>query len=359
LLQGRKVLSNFGEISLKIWLDALTPKQLLLFSYTAKKVEEELNVEILLTSRNTEEIERLNRIIPFRAKLIGSYGKNFEEKLILDSKRIIDLYEVVRRFEPDILVAYPNPTASRVAFGLKKKILIFSDTPHADHAHRLSVPLADWLVFSKFLDKNLFYRYILPKFTKIVTYRGVEELAWTKDYFPNDEPIKKIGLNPFEYVVFRPPERYASYYIWDRNNLTKKIIQEIAELDKKVVLFPRYEEDSLLFKSENVIIIDVPVFGLDLEYFSALTISGGGTMAREASLLGVPSFTFFPGKIHINTALAKEGFPIYRFFELEETLKFIEMILKEPEKYRVDTKKLIKDMEDPSVVVKKLFKNNI
>ena len=47
----------------------------------------------------------------------------------------------------------------------------------------------------------------------------------------------------------------------------------------------------------KIIIPDHAVNGLDLIWNSDLVISGGGTMNREASALGVPVYSIFRGKL--------------------------------------------------------------
>ncbi|HTP13722.1 MAG TPA: DUF354 domain-containing protein, partial [Bacteroidota bacterium] len=46
----------------------------------------------------------------------------------------------------------------------------------------------------------------------------------------------------------------------------------------------------------NVALLSRPVDGLQLLWNSDVVISGGGTMNREAALLGIPTFSIFTGK---------------------------------------------------------------
>ncbi|MHA2339791.1 MAG: DUF354 domain-containing protein, partial [Candidatus Hodarchaeales archaeon] len=50
---------------------------------------------------------------------------------------------------------------------------------------------------------------------------------------------------------------------------------------------------------------------VDLCFYGALIISGGGTIVRESSLLNVPSIEFFPGdSAPQENFLIKNGFPL-------------------------------------------------
>lgn len=343
---------------MRVWFDALTPKQLLLFSYIAKRLKERNAVEsILLTTRYTDEINRLNRALPFKAEIVGTYGKNKVEKLKADALRVKELADIIEAFDPDLLVSYPSPSATRVAFGLGIKIAIITDTPHAEHVNRLTLPLANWLIFSIFINKSEFASYVHGKYTKILRYRGIEEIEWISNYVPNRWVVERYGLEPYKYVVMRPAERYAAYYKWKDKDPVLELIRHLPK-ELGVALFPRYEEDDRIYAvSDNVKIIKGEFLALDFEYFSIATVTGGGTMARESALLGVPAITLFPGKISLHKALAELGFPIYRAESTLEAINLMSNIIDKPESYRKDTSSLIKSMELPSGLVERLIKN--
>jgi predicted glycosyltransferase len=72
--------------------------------------------------------------------------------------------------------------------------------------------------------------------------------------------------------------------------------------DIQVIFTPRSERQSAEIKSspwfrpEQMLVLDQPVNGLDLLYHSDLVIGGGGTMNREAAVLGVPVVSIFKGE---------------------------------------------------------------
>ncbi|MGB9725136.1 MAG: DUF354 domain-containing protein [Fervidicoccaceae archaeon] len=342
---------------MRIWMDALTPKQLLLFSKLSLILERELRAEILLTSRETAEIKKMNYLLGGKAKLIGLHGRTKDEKLRYDIARMAELLDLVKNFSPDMLVSYPSPSAVRIAFGLGIKTIIYSDTPHAFHAHMLTVPLSDYLIFSSFICKEKFLRYIPSSGkTRTVKYRGVDELAWVTDFSPNPKTLSDFGLKPYDYFLVRPPEIFASYYRWSKDSFSE-LLKNLAEISN-VALIPRYEDDIYRYSGKNIIVIDGPVFGLDLEYFSIATVSGGGTMSREASLLGVPSITLFPLKIDVDSGLREMGFPIFRASSPDETLKIIERVIV-GEMRRGDFNDLIKKLEHPVEPLKKILRGEI
>jgi len=311
---------------MRIWMDALTPKQLLLFNSLAAIAEKEEKAEVLLTTRETAEIKRMNSLLGEKARLIGFHGKNKYEKIISDALRMAELAKTVRDFSPDVLVSYPSPSAVRVAFGLGTKTVIYSDTPHAFHVHMLTVPLSDYLIFSSFIERDKFMKFV-PRggYTRIVKYRGVDEVAWVRGFQPNPNSVKRLGLEPYRYFLVRPPEIYASYYKWRHDDFFR-FVKDLSKISN-VALVPRYDDDAARYSGSNVVVVEAPILGLDLEYYSIATISGGGTMSREAALLGVPSITLFPLKLDVDYSLRRLGFPIFRAHSPDEAMKLVEDIV--------------------------------
>lgn len=67
-----------------------------------------------------------------------------------------------------------------------------------------------------------------------------------------------------------------------------------------VIAVPRSGEQRETLKSlesPNLIIRDKALDGRNLLYYSDIVVSAGGTMNREAAVLGTPAYTLFKGRI--------------------------------------------------------------
>jgi predicted glycosyltransferase len=63
----------------------------------------------------------------------------------------------------------------------------------------------------------------------------------------------------------------------------------------KIVFLPRNEDErSSLKAGPDIFIPDKALNGLDLCWYADAVLTGSGTLAREAALLGVPAVSFFP-----------------------------------------------------------------
>lgn len=204
---------SLGKV-MKVWLDVLTPKQAFLASCIIKSMES-LGYSAVVTARDYDFTLSVLERNGITATVVGRYGGNaLYGKLMADIKRMAKLAGIIAKERPDALVCYPNPAAARVAFGLGIKTIILSDSPHSQPASRLSIPLADVLVHSEFIPREKFRIYVLTSFTKVVTYRGVDEVAWLKGFKPATAVLKELGLEPLSYIVIRPEESMAAYYRW-------------------------------------------------------------------------------------------------------------------------------------------------
>ena len=336
-----------------VWLDALTPKQLLL-AYSISVELRERRVQSIITARKESYVDVISRRLSFTPYAVGKYGKGLKEKLENDCKRVLELIRIKEVLNASVLVSYPSPSAVRTAFGLGKKVYVVTDTPHAIHAHRLSVPLADYLIYSEFLGEGELEKYVLDRFTRKVTYKGVDEIAWIRRIRPKKGYYKELGLPEEGYIIARPPERYAAYYGEYGGRLDfPLLVKKLAE-KRTVVLVPRYDEDIEIYSRLDNVVVLKPILSLDLYENSLMTITGGATMAREASLLGIPSVYTFSTEISINKALRDLGFPLHHASDIDSVMKIF--LKYEREGWpRINTSSIMRRLEDPSEKVANLI----
>jgi len=302
-----------------VWLDAMTSKQGTLLSVIAKELKS-LGHEVLLTCRSYEYTVGSIRRFGFDPVIIGSYGEGgSKEKIFQDIKRMEGLLRLLSTIgeTPKVLVAYPNPPAARVAFGLGIKYVALTDSPHAVIPSRLSLPLADVIITPSAVPKSEIEKYIYRGGTKIYQYEGVDEIAWLLRCKPDEKYIRAVlRLKPFNYVVFRPREYLATYYSIKPAVSVTKVIKELSDLGFTVVVLPRYSTDMSLVEELskqgiNVRLIKDMYDGVSLAFYARAVITGGATLAREAALLGTLGVTYFPFSLYVNDYVAEKGFPLY------------------------------------------------
>jgi len=290
-----------------VWLDALTPKQGRLVACLATALEG-AGFEVLVTCRDHECTRWAIEAYGLEPVVVGSYGGEGRlGKLLADAERTAELARLVEGRGVGALVAYPNPSAARVAFGLGIPYVALDDTPHAEAANRLALPLASALIAPEALRGD-FDRYLLPG-TRVLYYGGVDEVLWVRRFRPSGSALRELGLERRGYVVVRPEEYKAAYYRWG-GWAWLQLCEELERRGLRAVVLPRYEEQRAAALERGFTVPSGCVDGLDLAYHALAVVTGGGTMAREAALLGVPSFYTFPLELKVSRYLEERGFPL-------------------------------------------------
>ena len=312
----------------EVWLDALTPKQAHIFAAMARRFLEE-GFHVLLTVRDYDYSIGVARSWGIEPLVVGRYGgASLDSKLESDAERATKLAKLLSKKRICTAIMYPSPSGARVAYGLAIPLVILSDSPHSVYVHRLTLPLADFLVHSAFIPLNLFKRYLLNTYTKHLTFRGFDEVEYLGPYQPSQELIESLGLEPYGYIVVRPPEYKAAYYRGYRKPKIEEIVLRLAEEGYTVVYLPRYPEQKRLVESvKNVLVPNEPLPGADLVAYAKAVITGGASMAREAALLGTPAATLYRQKLAVDEAVKKLGAPLHYTPTDKELEEFVDNLL--------------------------------
>jgi predicted glycosyltransferase len=276
---------------------------------------------------------------------IGEYGETLREKLAVEQKRtlqFIDLFDKIGL--PKVLWTHGDVSAIRTAFGLQIPIVYANDTPHAVHVAKLVCPLVDWLVAPVSFGKS-WSKFGIPK-AKIVLYDGIEEVAWLHRKVEFERPpFLEEAVKKNRVVLFRNAEYKASYC----KNVKVDTFQLVKEISKNatVVYLPRYaEEKEKLEDLSNVVIPPKTALAFQLIPYVDAVVGSGGTICREAALMGVPTINF-----HFWDAAAKylhkKGFPIKYVATTSKIIKAAQKILKNTEKHRMNTRQMLEKLESP------------
>jgi len=148
---------------------------------------------------------------------------------------------------------------------------------------------------------------------KRVKYPGIKEELYVSHFKP-DVQFRTGFLaehghhndNEKVLVTLRPPATTANYHSGKSDALFDDLLHFLLNAEHVImVIVPRTHEQTAAIagKIANVadaggqcILLDSAVDGMQLTYASDLLISGGGTMNREAALLGVPVYSIFAGR---------------------------------------------------------------
>ncbi|MEK6908267.1 MAG: DUF354 domain-containing protein [Thermoproteota archaeon] len=336
---------------MKIWIDILTPKQLLFSESMIEKLRKKHNV--LCTSRSYDEVSKLAKIRNFDLVCVGKHGGNEKYgKLEASINRIKKLSLLIDKFSPELAISFCSPEAARVSFGMGIKHIAFCDSPHANAVMKLTLPLIQKLLIPWIIPKKEFSKYGID-IKNIIPYRAIDAYVTIKRSTnqKNSLPFKN---NHKKNILIRIEEEQASYT--QKSRIIIPIIKEIVnEFDEEnIVILGRYSEQIKNLRKlfgKKAKILKMSFDGKYLLDNTDVFLGSGGTMTAESALLGVPTISYNAVPNIVEKYLVKNN-----LVKRETNPKKINNIIREffessNDNYRKRARKISNSMEDP---IKKL-----
>ncbi|HEX3101356.1 MAG TPA: DUF354 domain-containing protein, partial [Pyrinomonadaceae bacterium] len=250
------------------------------------------------------------------------YGKSKIQKvrgLFARAKQLVYHVREYRRDGSQIAVAVSHGSRSMVlaAKWLRIPVITMYDYEHTETG-----------IFNRFSDKVLVPDRIPDSVlddiglspSKRVKYPGIKEEIYTRYFRPDERFREKLVKNSDTkiLVILRPPATTANYHSEKSDSVFNDILHFLLNDERTLtVIVPRTAaQGDEITTAINVhqkhvgryLILDEAVDGLNLAYAADLLISGGGTMNREAALLGVPVYSIFAGELgSLDAQMEKEG----------------------------------------------------
>ncbi len=291
---------------MKLFIDILTPKQCMLFGKLSEKLTKK-GYEVFQSTREYREVVQLLRLKGIDAKVVGKHGGgNLFNKLKESAKRTLQLASAIKEWNPDVVVSFSSPEATRAAFGLGIPHVCINDSPHAEAVARLTIPLSKKLLTSKMIPIEAWTKFGISK-DSIVQYDALDAWAWLKDFKPDEKILADLGLDETKPILtFRTEETFAAYLLHRAQKIpvVASTIQKLLQASEgvQVVIISRYEEQTDVLKNifrKKVVICQTAVDAPSLLSFTSIFVGAGGTMTSEAALLGVPTFSCYPEESYL------------------------------------------------------------
>lgn len=330
---------------MKIWIDILTPKQLLFFEPIAQKLRRKHKV--LCTSRRYGEVSKLARIRKVKLDYIGSHGgKNKASKLESSINRMKLLNPKIQKFMPDLTLSFVSPEAARISFGLGIRHIAFCDSPHAKAVMCLTIPLVQKLLTPWIIPKKEFTKYGIDE-KNIIHYKAIDAAVTIKSDIkkPQRLPLQNNKKN----ILIRVEEDQAAYAKSQRIvPIIRQVIKECK--DENIIILTRYESQNKRFKKlfgSCAKVISMSYDGRALLEGSDVFIGSGGTMTAESALLGVPTISYNAVPNIIEQYVVKNKLAA-RETDPKRVARTARKFLASPRKdFSSRAKKILKSMEDP------------
>ena len=306
-----------------IWADVANTPQV---HVIASLVRELRGYSIYVTGFNRGETAQLIRMYGLNGEVFGSDKYNPLMKSLSFAGRTFQLLYKAPRAK--LLLSFENamPIPAGRLRGMKIVLMLDNDLkfigkkPLFQRIESRLKKMANVILVPEVAEET-FERYFGDK---VIPYPGYKEHIYIADFRPDPDFIVNNAIPFDEYVVIRP-ESLTSLYVLHGESIVPELLRLFERENVNVIYLPRNEEERALAKGfSNVYISPKALDGLNLIYHSRATLTGSGTMAREAAVMGVPAVSFFPGErlLAVDRDLVENGKMLHSR-EPEEIVEYV------------------------------------
>lgn len=146
---------------------------------------------------------------------------------------------------------------------------------------------------------------------KLVRYPGLKEEYYLAGFEPDASVAAELGVDRSRILaVVRTAPSYALYLGGSENELLPQVLRRLLDEGAQVIVLARTDEQRRRLREldAGLIVPERAVDGRSLAALADLVVSAGGTMIREAAVLGTPVWSIFEGRLGaVDEQLAREG----------------------------------------------------
>ncbi|HEV3408412.1 MAG TPA: DUF354 domain-containing protein [Gaiellaceae bacterium] len=228
------------------------------------------------------------------------------------AQRLPELIRFGRRRRFDAALAHGStdlPAACRV---LRIPNTTMFDYEWAAAQHHWNCRLASRVLVPDAIPPERLARYG-ARAPKLVRYPGLKEEYYLASFEPDEGVLAQLGVEPGRVLaVIRTAPSYALYLGGSENPLLPRVLRRLAAADNtQTVVLARTDAQRAAVRAlalERVVVPERAIDGRSLVAFADLLVSAGGTMNREAAVLGTPVWSIFEGTLGaVDELLAREG----------------------------------------------------
>ena len=278
---------------MKIWIDITNTPHVNVLMPIIRHLKRQ-DHELIITARDFSETIPLLRKNGIEPIVYGNYkGRSRLKKFGGLLGRMWKLFFGLPKF--DLAFSLGGNYTSTVAFLRGKKSIVFSDN---DISFKFfSFALGSYFIFPYYFKYQRVQKHYHIKDSQIKTFNGFKEDIYIADFKP--DPVFLLQLPFQDFITIRPENLKASYVPKDSCTIIPQLFEMFK--DRNILFLPRYEEEKKYAEGyQNIWYPGHPLSGLDVCYYTQAMLTGAGTFAREAALLGVPAVSFFPSPVFLS-----------------------------------------------------------
>ena len=285
---------------MRVWVDLTNSPHVPIFAPLIRRMHAR-GWDVEVTARAFAQTIQLLELHGIEHTVVGHHGGGGRlGKGRAAADRVHAMLRFGRRFTFDAAMAHGStdlPMACRV-LGIPNTTMF--DYEFARLQHSLNCRLANRVLIPAAIPAERVAGYGARP-PKLVRYPGLKEEYYLADFEPDPAVPASLGLDGSRVgVVLRPPADVALYHRFE-NPLFDELLGDLGLRDDvSAVVLPRTPEQAERIRAlalPSVVVPEAAVDGQSLVAGADLVVSAGGTMNREAVVLGTPVYTTFAGRL--------------------------------------------------------------
>jgi predicted glycosyltransferase len=293
---------------MRIWIDLTNSPHVNFFFAMIEELGKEH--EMLLTCRPLANTIDLLKQKGLQYHVVGGhYGANKLKKALGFGVRVLQLISFLKERRPDVAISHSSFYSPVVACRLGVRSIYINDNEHAA-GNRVSFLCASTIMVPEFLPLDDVRRqWGNPR--KVIHYPGVKEGIYLAGLQGNTGIPRQSEATG----IFIRPEPWTAQYYRGAVNFMDDLIVDLKDR-QRIVLMPRGEQQAQHYRQARFDGITIPAEPLTLETVASrcsLFIGAGGTMTREAAVLGIPTLSVYQSNLlAVDRYLIDQGYMIHR-----------------------------------------------
>lgn len=308
---------------MRVWIDLANSPHSLLFAPVARELER-AGHDVVTTARDNAQTVELAREWTDPLVIGGPSPKGRARKAAALGRRIEGLRKWARGASPEVALSHNSYAQIVAARSRGIRVVTAMDFEHQP-ANHLAFRLAGEILLPAALRGTRVTRQGASG-GKTRFYPGLKEEAYLGDFSPDPAALERLGISRGPdtiVVVARTPPSRALYHSFGSPLFVPALQRVAADERVRLVVLARHPEQRRAIEGLGLARCVVPAAAVDsrsLMYAADLVLGAGGTMTREAALLGVPTFSLFAGAdAAVDTWLERHG-RLRRLRSVEELL---------------------------------------
>jgi predicted glycosyltransferase len=283
-----------------VWIDLSNSPHPLLFAPIAQRLEE-LGHDVRVTARDNAQTVDLARARCLDTEVIGGASPaGSRAKAAVMRRRVHALIMWARAVRPDVALSHNSYAQIVAARVLGIRAVTAMDFEHQP-ANHVGFRLAQAVLLPAVTAGPTVRRQGATA-GKARFYDGLKEEVYVGDFEPDPEVLRRVGIERSDgaaVVVARTPPSGALYHRFG-NPLFEAAVRAVGgQRHVHCVVLTRHPAQRCAIESlrlGNVVAPERAVDSRSLMWSADLVLGAGGTMTREATLLGAPTFSLFAGR---------------------------------------------------------------